>query len=308
MAETEPPETEPLETEPPETEPPETQPSETEPPDPPVTASQSVVEPPSLTAQKAFVYDCQTGEYIYVLGELLDAVYPASTTKLFSCYLALQYLSPYTVVTVGHELDMVEWDSTVAGLQVGDTLTVETLIACVLLPSGGDAAYTLAAAAGRVIAGDDGLTGQEAVDVFVAEMNRKAEELGFENTNFVTCDGYHRDDHYISLSALLEIGKLCLEEPAIMNAVSIVEEDVTLENGRTLHLVNTNEVINPESDYYRANCVGIKTGQTTSAGSCLLAAFREGGRYVLIGVFKGEGEDGRFIDVDALYDAFVKTN
>lgn len=279
---------------------------ETEPPLPPETKPvvvQKVIDPPTLTAEKAFIYDCGLEQYVYVLGDPSDSVFPASTTKLFTCYVAIQYLSPNTVLTVGNELDLLEYLASTAGLQVGDKLTVQELIKCVLLPSGCDAAYTLAAAAGRIIAGNDTLTASEAVNAFVEEMNRMGEELGFENTHFVTCDGYHRENHYISLSAYVKIGKLCLSEPAIASVTSLTEADVDC-NGRTLHLVNLNEVMAPGNQYYREDCVGLKTGRTNSAGSCMLAAFWKDERYVLIGVFKSEGYDGRYQDVDALYDAY----
>ena len=45
-----------------------------------------------LTAQQAFVYDCKTGEFTYLLGQKSGRVYPASITKLFTAYVALQFL------------------------------------------------------------------------------------------------------------------------------------------------------------------------------------------------------------------------
>ena len=82
----------------------------------------------ALTAQQAFVYDCQTREFTYLKGQADDKVYPASITKLFTAYVAMQHLSAEDQVTVGDELDMIDWDSTVAQLQKGDALTVKELV------------------------------------------------------------------------------------------------------------------------------------------------------------------------------------
>ena len=162
----------------------------TEPPTEPPTWP-TYPEDRELTAQQAFVYDCSAEEFLFMAGTETETVYLASITKLFTAYVALQYLTPETEVTVGNELDFVAWGSSVANLQYGDVLTVEMLIQAMMMPSGNDAAYTLAVAAGRVIDGNAALDVVSAVNVFMAQMNQEARLQGMLHTHFVNPDGVH---------------------------------------------------------------------------------------------------------------------
>lgn len=259
-----------------------------------------------LVADKAFVYDVTNDEYIFLLGNYNDWVFPASTTKLFNAYVALQYLDPEQTITVGEEITFLEDMASVAELRQGDATTVAQMVKCMLLPSGCDAAYTLAASTGRVIAGDPNLPARAAVDEFVKEMNRQARQLGMPNTHFVTPDGYHRSDHFISLAAFVKIGQLCLENETIMSATQVYAADITFENGRSMTLTNLNEVINPDSIYYRPDCIGLKTGRTDAAGSCMLAAYRDvdHDRVLLVGVFGCPAKEDRYSTANILFDYF----
>ena len=67
----------------------------------------------------------------------------------------------------------------------------------------------------------------------------------------------------------------------------------------------TNALVNPESPYYCPYAVGLKTGQTPSAGSCLLSAFRMDDYELLIGVFGCPEEDDRFDDTLQLFNQIV---
>jgi D-alanyl-D-alanine carboxypeptidase len=60
-----------------------------------------------ITAQSAFVYDCESREFLHLIGDPDAILYPAPITKLLSAYTALQYLSPEDTVTVGSELELV---------------------------------------------------------------------------------------------------------------------------------------------------------------------------------------------------------
>lgn len=273
---------------------------------PETTEATEAAEPPAtwatypedrvLTAQQAFVYDCSTGSFVYINGGETDKVYLASITKLFTAYVALQYLDAGDQVTVGSELDLVAYGSSVAELQKGDVLTVSQLVEAMLLPSGNDAAYTLATAAGRVMAGDDSLSASRAVSTFVAQMNTEARNQGMANTHFVNPDGIHSSDHYSSMADLAILGKLVLDIPAIVESAQIDRDMVTPVSGYSYAWKNTNALIDPASEYYCPVCIGLKTGQTPSAGSCLLSAFDLDGRYIIIGVFGCSDTNARFED------------
>ena len=254
-----------------------------------------------LTAQQYFVYDCENGEFVTISGDAGERVYPASITKLFTAYVAGQYLSADKTVEVGDALDLVGWGSSVAELQKGDKITVEKLIAAMMLPSGNDAANVLAAEAGRALEDDPEIAG---VQEFVAEMNRQAQLLGMDDTHFANPDGLHQDDHYSTLGDLAVLGTLALEDPVLMQYAGSAHETVQMESGAK-QWKNTNALIDPESTYYCPYAIGLKTGQTPSAGSCLLSAFQYEERTLVIGVFGCPEEDDRFPDTLQLFDETI---
>lgn len=300
---TEPP-TDPTEepTVPPTTAPPPTE-APTEPPTDPVTEAPTEPQSPNK-AQYSYVYDCGTGTMAYEHGDLDAPVYPASITKLFTARIVLKHILPDTEFTAGEELDLVAEDASRMYLKKGDTLTVKDLLRGMLLPSGNDAAYTLAAGTGRVLAGDPELPAADAVQVFVDEMNREAQAVGMDATHFVTPDGYHDDDHYSTPRDLLTLAKLTVENPTIMEICRLRAVTVTTKEGRKIYCRNANPLLDTSSDYYCPEAVGLKTGYTKMAGQCLLAAFQEGDRYVIIGVFKAPSRDSRNREVLELWETY----
>jgi D-alanyl-D-alanine carboxypeptidase (penicillin-binding protein 5/6) len=272
------------------TEPEETEPEETQP------VMATIPADRVLTAQNAFVYDCNSREFAYILGDPEDTIYPASITKLVTAFTVLQYLNPEETVLLGSEQDLVPWDSSVAGLQKEDRLTVEQLIEGMLLPSGNDAATALAVAAGRVIAEDYAMAPKTAIKVFMKEMNRTAKSYGMGDSHFVTPDGYHDPDHYTTMEDLAVLGRLVLSTPAILKYTALPSDQIVLSEDRVLEWKNTNALINPESEFYCSAAVGLKTGQHSAAGRCLLSAFQIGDRTLIIGVFGCTEDPARFED------------
>ena len=290
------------ETSAPSTEPPTTLPPETEPPTLPPVTWMTFGEDRALTAQQYFVYDVDADEFITISGDPGEVIYPASVTKLFTAYVAMQYLEPETVITATDALDLVAYGSSVAEIEYGDKLTAETLVEAMLLPSGNDAACILAVEAGRIIEDDSDLSAHNAAAIFVDEMNRQAAELGMTNTHFANPDGIHSDDHYTTFADLAILGKLSLENPTILKYARVAQDTVTLESSNQMQWHNTNATIDPTSEYYCPYAIGLKTGQTPRAGSCLLSAFRCNGRTLIIGVFGCPETDDRFPDTLQLFN------
>ncbi len=306
-------------TTPPTTTPTEPKPTETTPPATTVPATPPATEPeptlpkipaseiPELHAQNAFIYDTRNDHFLYSSTAVEIIVYPASTTKLFTCYVALQYLAPDQVITVGNEVSYIASDASIAGFRKGDVVTVENLIYGALLPSGCDASYILAAAAGRVILENQNAGVNEAVKAFVSECNRQAKALGMVNTNLVNPDGYHHSKHYFSLQALAIVGALALEDEVLARICATDTVTITYKNGdgqsRSATFRNTNQLIQSNSTYYHDLAVGLKTGTTGPAGACLLAAYQVPDGYILVGVFGCNTNEGRFSDANALFDA-----
>lgn len=257
-----------------------------------------------MSYDQLLVYDATNDEILYTNTREGDKLYPASVTKLFSAYVALQYLDPLDAVTAGDELDLVHAGSSLAYINKGNVLYVQTIVQGMMMPSGNDAATILAAAAGRRIAGDPNLSGQEAVQIFVREMNRMAAELGFERTHFSNADGWHTGSHYTCLNDMARIARLALGNKTISRYMRMYEAEVTFLSGQKRTWTNTNLLLSPKDGFIRYDCVGMKTGYTRQAESCLMSAFRcDDGRTLVIGVFGYADSYKRFNDVNRLIKA-----
>lgn len=259
---------------------------------------------PELKSDQILVFDATNDKMLYTYSNEGDKLYPASITKLYSAYVALQFLDPEEVLTAGDELALVKPGSSLAWIGRGHKLHVHTVVEAMMLPSGNDAAMVLAAAAGRRIAGDESISAEEAVKTFVMEMNRKAEELGFEKSNFANPDGFHVGCHYTCLNDMARIAKLALEDKTISRYMRKWEDDVVFVSGQTITWKNTNLLLSPEDGFYRGDAIGMKTGRTNQAEYCLMSAFKcSDGRILVIGSFGCDDEYDRLRDILKLISA-----
>lgn len=309
-AQTQPTETRSEETQPEETLPEETQPEETQPEQTYTVDTESEIYrlcqelTQEMTYDQILVYDATNDRMLFTDTREGDKLYPASVTKLYSAYVALQHLQPDDVITVGAELELVKPGSSIAYIGRGHTLYVKHLVAGMMLPSGNDAAIVLAVAAGRKIADDAQLEPEQALQVFVEEMNRMAGELGFERSLFANPDGWHVGCHYTCLNDMARIAKLALEDKTISGYIRRYRAEVTFLSGHAIEWENTNLLLNPEEGFYRGDAIGMKTGYTRQAEYCLMSAYRcHDGRQLVIGVFGYGDEYQRFRDVNRLAKA-----
>ena len=286
------------------TAPTQTTPAPTPPPTEPAPTWKTYPADRELLARQYFVYDCKAGSFLTISGKMDERIYPASITKLFTAYVAMQYVDPQKEITAGDVLDLVAWGSSVAKIKKGDTLTAGQLVEAMLLPSGNDAAYMLACEAGRVMKGNPNLSPSAAVQAFMTQMNAQAKAVGMTSTHFVNPDGIHDSQHYTTFADLAILGKLSMENETIMKHAITPNRDVQL-HGETITWKNTNALVNPTTEYYCPYAVGLKTGQTPSAGSCLLSAFRKGDTELIIGVFGCPEEEDRFDDTLQLFNQIV---
>jgi len=258
-----------------------------------------------ITAKQYFVYDLTQQKYLVSSGD--TKVYPASITKLFSAYVALQYLDAEEVITSPDIRELVMPGSSVAGIEAAEKLTVEKLVEAMLLPSGNDAAYVLAVVAGHRI-GSGNLSPYSAANLFVERMNALAKEKGMTGSHFANPDGIHESNHYTTYHDLTIMAALALENPTIAKYANTANGSRTMMyEGKEVPWKNTNALIQENSEYYCPYAIGLKTGQTPSAGSCLLSAFQVEDTTLIIGVFGCPDVNDRFDDTLQLFNDFWKT-
>ena len=164
-----------------------------------------------------------------------------------------------------------------AGLIPGDKLTARELLEALLLPSGCDAAYTLAQAYGP------------GLDAFIAEMNAEAHQMGLSDTYFSNFDGLPWPSEHSTWSTpadLLTLGRHAMRYGVFRDIVGQTSYALPAGDGHHAYKwQNTNPLIGKY-----AGAIGIKTGDTKAAGNCLLfEAVRNG--LTLIGVTLGTPGD-----------------
>lgn len=234
--------------------------------------------PPTITApKKASLFYNMTDNTLITSKNADKYIAPASLLKLLTASAALKYASPDTVITVGTELELVPSGSSLCLIAQGHSLTLYDLITGMLLSSGNDAAYTVAVSTARRLGGND-LGDREAVEYFANLMNNFARELGMENSYFVNPDGSDDKRQFTTANDLLLLARYAMTVPEIREIAGIHQKYVVFASGHNITWTNTNKLLDPESEFYSPNAVGLKTGTTDLAGCNLIAAFNKNGK------------------------------
>lgn len=261
-------------------------------------ASASVKQPfeKKLVAGSAILVDVNSKTILYSKNANTQLA-PASTTKMLTALLALRYMDPDQEITVGKEIEKIGEGSSVAYLKEGDVLTVRRIVQGLLMSSGNDAAYVLAVNTARTIMGED-YPIDDSIKLFVDIMNNNVKKMGLKNTNFASPDGYDTENQYSSAHDLAVIAYEALQNNVIMESVSVHSQYVK-ELGITWK--STDELMNPDGQYYYKNAIGLKTGSTGTAGKCFVGAAKKGEKKV-ISVVLNSDEPGRWTDSKALLE------
>jgi D-alanyl-D-alanine carboxypeptidase (penicillin-binding protein 5/6) len=190
----------------------------------------------------------------------------ASCTKMVTAIVALERgrLDDRVTVDVDGLKMAIEMESTVMGLHPGDSVTLETLLYGLMLPSGNDAAVAIA----KHIAGSE--------SAFVELMNAKVRELGLEDTNFKNAHGLDANDHFSTPFDQASIARYGMMNPTFAKLAGAKQYA-----GDGYQLLNSNRLLwsYPGAD-------GVKPGFTDAAGSALVASATRNGHRVITAVIK----------------------
>lgn len=240
---------------------------------------------PEVSAPSAVLIERETGTVLYAKGET-ERRPPASVTKVMTLLLIAEAVDSGELALD----DMVTASERAASmggsqiwLEVGEQLSVSDMIKCVAVVSANDCAVALA----------EHLCGSEAA--FVERMNRRAEELGLENTQFTNCTGLFDDTaHYTCALDIAVMSRELLGHEWIKDYTTIWMDSV--RDGAS-ELTNTNKLVR-----YYEGCTGLKTGYTSTAMYCLSAsAERDGTEYIAV-IMHAESIESRNADASALLD------
>ena len=212
-----------------------------------------------ISAKSAVVICAETGEIVFEKNAY-EQLPMASTTKIMTSILALEYGASEEFVLVNDEMISVEGSS--IGLLSGDKISLKTLVKGMLLESGNDAANTTAVIVGGTISD------------FVALMNYKAKEIGMYSTSFETPSGLDGENHFSTAFDMAILGAYAIRNPLFKETCSSQEEVVYYGNEPYRRVFSNN---NKLLKLYNG-AFGIKTGFTKKSGRCLVSAVEKDGK------------------------------
>jgi D-alanyl-D-alanine carboxypeptidase (penicillin-binding protein 5/6) len=186
-----------------------------------------------------------------------------------------------------------------SGVREGESVPLRELVYGLLLPSGNDASVALGEHVGsRFEAAKEGGS-DDSLSRFIAEMNRQAEALGLKETHYANTHGLTARGHHTSARDLAKLAATCLKDPFFAKVVSTSKRGCTLRGpeGKARNVVweNTNRLLGTEG------YTGVKTGTTTAAGACLVAAGEREGESRIVVILGASSADGRYVDARNLF-------
>jgi D-alanyl-D-alanine carboxypeptidase (penicillin-binding protein 5/6) len=216
-----------------------------------------------LHAKAAVLMDADTGRVLYEKnGESLLPM--ASTTKIMTCIIALEYASQEDIFTASSYA--ASMPKVHMGVHEGQRFYLRDLLRAMMLESYNDAAVIIA----------EGVAGS--VEEFAALMNQKAMEIGATHTHFVTPNGLDADGHQTTAADLALIMAYCIQNEDFLEITRTASHTFTdVEGKSTYSAANLNAFLNS----YEGALSG-KTGFTGNAGYCYVgAAERDGKRFTI---------------------------
>lgn len=245
---------------------------------------------PKIKVKAAVLIDSATGKVIYAQNAD-KKLPPASVTKVMTMLLAMEAVDSGKI-TLEDEVTISDNAASMGGSQMymepGETHTVAQLLEGVAMVSANDGCVALA----EYIAGS--------TDIFVEKMNKKAQELGMKNTNFVNTNGLPVKEHYTSAYDIALMSKELIKHKEIRKWCTKWQDTIKvgLPGKETeFGLTNTNKMI---KTYNGAN--GIKTGFTQEAGYCLSASATRGNTTLIAVVLGAKTSKERNAQVAKLLD------
>ncbi len=255
----------------------------------PAASLQQPTSAPTISATAGYLFDPTTGQVLFEQNATQELAM-ASTTKIMTTLTALTFGSLSQRITIGPDtVAMQNGFDSVAGLKLGDALTLCDLLYALLLPSGDDAAVAIA----------EGVGGTQAR--FVAEMNAEAALLGLWRTHYSNPDGLDQAGHYTTARDLAQLAAYAMSIPVFAQIVGTATYTLPQTADHQAYFWQTTNYLLTPTNYY-PGATGVKTGTTGNAGACLVFSAARNGRQ-LIGVVLNEPTDaGRFTDAAALLD------
>lgn len=238
----------------------------------------------SVNAKSAVLMEVYTGTVLFDQNSD-EKLPPASITKIMSLLLIMEAIDSGKI-SLSDTVSASEHASSMGGsqiwLEVGETMTVDELLKAAVIASANDATVAL----GEKISGSE--------EEFVRQMNKRAKELGMNDTEFKNCTGLDAEGH---LTTAHDIALMSAEliKHDLIKKYSTVWMD-TLRDGES-ELVNTNKLVR-----FYSGTTGLKTGTTSNAGYCLSATAERDNTSLVAVIMSAPSSNDRFANAKKLLD------
>lgn len=237
-----------------------------------------------LKAKSAVLMDAASGKILNEKNSH-EKLPIASVTKVMSMLLIMEAVDSGKL-SFDDRVSVSDYAAGMGGsqayLEAGEEFAVTEMMKALAIHSSNDVTVALA----------EKVSGSE--ETFVADMNRKAAELGMKDTQFLDCTGLNDEGYSSAHDIALMSRELVMKHPGILKFTGTWQD--TFRNG-TFKLDNTNKLIR-----FYANTDGLKTGFTNKAGFNL-AATTSRNNLRLISVVLGEPDSNtRFAEARKLLD------
>ncbi len=241
-----------------------------------VAAEQDTEDTLDIKGKSAVLMERDTGKILYSVNPD-EKCAPASITKIMSLLLIIEAIESGKL-TLDSKIAASEHACSMGGSQIwlepNETMTVNELLKATVIASANDATVALAEA----------VSGSE--EAFVNAMNRKARELGMNDTNFVNSSGLDAEGHLSTAKDIAIMSCELLKHDLIKDYTTVWMD--SLRDGES-QLVNTNKLVR-----FYEGATGLKTGTTSAAGFCVSASAKRQGMELCAVVLGASNNDERF--------------
>lgn len=248
----------------------------------------------SYNAKSLVMVDLSNDD-IFISKNPKEQLLPASLAKLFVIEYATTFTQLDDVVLADYDaISLTKQGSSIANIKE-KKYYLENLFAAMLVPSGNDAAYVVADYCGSILS-PESTTSNERIEIFMKNLNKYLKEQGYSNTVLNDPSGFDTEARTTVLD-LEEVSKKLLKYDWFKDIVSQNSYTATLPDGTTQTWKNTNTFLDPTSEYYNKNVIGIKTGSLADDYN-LVVLYKMHGKEFLICSLGSQSDYSRYDDVN----------
>ena len=239
-----------------------------------------------VSSKSAVLMDAASGKVLYEKN-CHEKLPPASVTKIMTLLLICEAIESGKIKE-SDDVQISEVASSMGGSQIflepGEIQKVDTLVKAIAVASANDASVAMAEYVGG------------SVEEFVDLMNKRAKELGMNDTNFVNTNGLPVDNHYTSAYDIALMSKELLRHKKISKYLTTwMDEVVVGKKQAKIGISNTNKLIK-----HYSGATGVKTGFTQQAKYCLSASALRNNTHLIAVTLCAETSPIRFKDATTL--------